>query len=418
MIEFIIAGIIIFGTIIFFLFRNKPEKEEKKKVKESKEEIKEIEKEIKKPEEKPSEDISQYLIKSIRDVKELKRCYIFNNGHIILFCDNKKVGFCYLKHLNEKNTKILSKTIELDTITDISFSEEKKIIIVSTKNTKNILYYGFNFENGKNKIIKLEKTVSTERQFEINNVIISKDGNYISTSGNAEDTEIQIYNSNSNKMIEKISTGSIRNKEMKMSPDDNYILISTFMNEISVIHFEKNDKFNNTTLQYEKIVKINRKKSISGIKNPILAYEFSNDNRFFIISTEGKNIKIYQNYGEISESKVFQNFNIDFDCKVISLYIKSFFNGKIEGFFSVSKSNDIYVYDTNGNLIKNLKNASDDEIIKLKFVKVDLSKNEDNNLSEDIRNIDFNDKNDENGKIVLISASLDGRIKIWDLNLN
>ena len=43
---------------------------------------------------------------------------------------------------------------------------------------------------------------------------------------------------------------------------------------------------------------------------------------------------------------------------------------------------------------------------------------EDNNLSEDIRNIDFNDKNDENGKIVLISASLDGRIKIWDLNLN
>ena len=65
-----------------------------------------------------------------------------------------------------------------------------------------------------------------------------------------------------------------------------------------------------------------------------------------------------------------------------------------------------------------MKNASDDEIIKLKFVKVDLSKNEDNNLSEDIRNIDFNDKNDENGKIVLISASLDGRIKIWDLNLN
>ena len=63
MIEFIIAGIIIFGTIIFFLFRNKPEKEEKKKVKESKEEIKEIEKEIKKPEEKPSENISQYLIK-------------------------------------------------------------------------------------------------------------------------------------------------------------------------------------------------------------------------------------------------------------------------------------------------------------------------------------------------------------------
>ena len=65
-----------------------------------------------------------------------------------------------------------------------------------------------------------------------------------------------------------------------------------------------------------------------------------------------------------------------------------------------------------------MKNASDDEIIKLKFVKVDLSKNEENNLSEDIRNIDFNDKNDENGKIVLISASLDGRIKIWDLNLN
>ena len=127
----------------------------------------------------PEEDISKYLIKTLRDVKDLNRIYVYNNGHIIIFCDNKKIGFCYLKHLNEKNTKILSKSIELDTITDISFSEDRKLIVVSTKNTKNILYYGFNFENGKNKIIKLDDLISTERKFEINNIIISKDGNYI-----------------------------------------------------------------------------------------------------------------------------------------------------------------------------------------------------------------------------------------------
>ena len=85
---------------------------------------------------------------------------------------------------------------------------------------------------------------------------------------------------------------------------------------------------------------------------------------------------------------------------------------------AASNYNDIYVYDTNGKLIKKLINAFDTEIVLLKFVKVDLNSNEENNLNEDIRNINFNDKNDENGKIVLISAGKDGKIKIWDLNLN
>lgn len=417
MIEFIIAGIVIIISIYFFL-SSKPKKEEKKNTEKISESIKKVEQEIEMSKKEPEEDISKYLIKTLRDVKELNRIYIYNNGHIIIFCDNKKIGFCYLKHLNEKNTKILSKSIELDTITDISFSEDKKIIVVSTKNTKNILYYGFNFENGKNKIIKLNDLISTERKFEINNILISKDGNFISTSGNAEDTEIQIYNSNSKELVQKISTGSIRNINMKITPDNNDILISTFMNEISVIHFEKNEKFNNTTLKYEKVVKIERKKSISGAKNTILGYDFSNNNRFFILSSEGKNIKIYQNYGEISESKVFNKFDIDFNTKVISLYIDSFFDGKIEGFVAASNDNDIYVYDTNGKLIKKLINAFDIEIVLLKFVKVDLNTNDENNLNDDIRNINFYDKNDENGKIVLISAGKDGKVKIWDLNLN
>ena len=419
MIEFITAGIIILISIYFFL-SSKPKKEEKKNTENKSETIKKDEPKIELPKKKePEEDISKYLIKTLRDVKDLNRIYVYNNGHIIIFCDNKKIGFCYLKHLNEKNTKILSKSIELDTITDISFSEDRKLIVVSTKNTKNILYYGFNFENGKNKIIKLDDLISTERKFEINNIVISKDGNYISTSGNAEDTEIQIFNSNSKELVQKISTGSIRNIDMKITSDDNDILISTFMNEISVIHFEKSDKFNNTILKYEKIVKIERKKSISGAKTPILGYDFSNNNRFFILSCEGKdNIKIYQNYGEISESKVFIKFNTDFNTKIISLFIDSFFDGKIEGFVAASNYNDIYVYDTNGKLIKKLINAFDTEIVLLKFVKVDLNSNEENNLNEDIRNINFNDKNDENGKIVLISAGNDGKIKIWNLNLN
>ena len=238
----------------------------------------------------------------------------------------------------------------------------------------------------------------------------------MSTSGTDQDTEIQIYNIATIKLIDKLETGGINNLQMKMSQDDNDILVSTFLNDISVIHFDKKEKFNNQNLGYETIVSIIRKKSISGIKEKISCFEFSNDQQFFVVSTDSRTIKIMQNYGNISESKVFSEFKTDFKSDTVSLYVNSFFNGKIEGYVALVDGTDIVICDTEGNVLMRMEKAHDNEILALKLVKVNLEENEeapkDSFISEQ-----FEDAKDKEGKIALISASKDGRVKIWNLKL-
>ena len=291
------------------------------------------------------------------------------------------------------------------------------MIAVTLKNSKNILFYDLEEENGKNKLVKTEKQIPTKRKFEIKYVAITKDGSHVSTSGTDQDTEVQVYNTKTMKMVEKIETGGIYNLQMKMSPDDKDILISTFLNDISVIHFDKKDKFNDQTRTYEAVVSVSRQKSISGIKEKILCFEFSNDDRFFIVSCESKMVKILQNFGNISESKVFNEFKPDFKSEVSSLFVDSFFNGKIDGYIALVDERDIVICDAEGKEIKRLEKAHDDEIICLKLVKVDLS-SESQETNENLKEISFEDPKDKDGSIALISASKDGRVKIWNLKLN
>ena len=63
-----------------------------------------------------------------------------------------------------------------------------------------------------------------------------------------------------------------------------------------------------------------------------------------------------------------------------------------------------------------MEKAHDNEIIALKLVKVNLEENEEAPKDSFI-NEQFEGAKDKEGKIALISASKDGRVKIWNLKL-
>ena len=397
---------------------NISQKEENNKQKEKKEKEEQLKK-IKESEIENENFLKSHLIKSIKDLKTIKKVIFAHNGHVIIFCDEKKVCFVYLPTINSNiNPKIISKSIQYDSITDITYSNEKKQIFVSTKNEKKIFYLYFQLKDNKNKLNLSEDFIQTERKFEIDQIAITtKENNFLSTSGTNNDTEIQIYNTISKSLEEKIDTGGIHNIEIKMTPDNKNLLISTFLNEISVINLEKNEKFNNATLKYENSFKFIRKKSISGIKAKILSFAFTNNENFFLVSTENKTIKILQIFGNISDSKVFKEIKRDFNVKIVSMYVEEFYNGKLTGKIAYSENNNIYICDCEGNNLLTFKDAHDNEIVNLMITKINCEEeNEDKNERDyKIINFDENLEKDQKGKIIVISGSKDGRIKFWNI---
>ena len=396
---------------------NISQKEENNKQKEKKEKEEQLKK-IKESEIENENFLKSHLIKSIKDLKTIKKVIFAHNGHVIIFCDEKKVCFVYLPTINSNiNPKIISKSIQYDSITDITYSNEKKQIFVSTKNEKKIFYLYFQLKDNKNKLNLSEDFIQTERKFEIDQIAITtKENNFLSTSGTNNDTEIQIYNTISKSLEEKIDTGGIHNIEIKMTPDNKNLLISTFLNEISVINLEKNEKFNNVTLKYENSFKFIRKKSISGIKAKILSFSFTNDENFFLVSTENKTIKILQIFGNISDSKVFKEIKRDFNVKIVSMYVEEFYNGKLTGKIAYSENNNIYICDCEGNNLLTFKDAHDNEIVNLMITKINCEEEkEDNERDYKIINFDENLEKDQKGKIIVISGSKDGRIKFWNI---
>lgn len=369
-----------------------------------------------------NDNSKEHLIKSFKDLKYMKHCLIHHNGHIIVFCDDKRISLLYFPKLTSKHHKIISKNIDSDVISDISYSETTRQIAVSSKNGKSIYFYVISSESTKNKLIKHQNAIiNTTRKYEIKNISIRKDGKYVITSGTDQDTEIQIYNTKTLKLVDKMETGGINNLEMKMNPNDNDIMISTFLNDISIIHFDKSEKFNNESKAYEVVEKITRYKSVPSKKDKILGFEFSNDDMFFVVACD-KLIKIYQHYGNVSESKSFIEFNTTTTTGVVSLYVTSYVNGKLNGYVALSENDtDIVIVDVYGKEVLRFTHAHDDSVIKLKLVKADTSYVDDD--KEDISNVDlckceFNDVKDEQGDIMLISAGKDGRIKVWNTKLN
>ena len=402
----IIIGFILFLIALYILFGSKSSEGKSKEKKETskKNDIKKIvkEKEEKKDineinqEKEPKIDISKYLYKTIKECNSMLKCYFYKNGHLILFCDEKKISLCLIKSFFSEAPKIYSKTIEKDLIADICLSPEKKLIFCANKNSKSILYFTLEKVEGKIKLVKLDKTIKCERPYEIKSIVSNSSGNLICSIGTNDDTEIQIFDAISSEIKYKDSTNSIQNFQMIFGPNDSDLLISTYMNDISVLNFEKTEKFNNETKKYENKYKFKRGSSIP-VKTKPLFYALSNNEKFFILSGDDKTIKIFRNYGNISEAKIYSQINLDFNANICTLFVDSFENGKLEGFIAVGKDNDIIIYNINGEIYLELPEAHNSEIIGLHITK---ENNDDNS----------NDKN-----LVLISAGKDGKIKFWKI---
>ncbi len=229
---------------------------------------------------------------------------------------------------------------------------------------------------------------------------MTRDGLYTFSTGMNQDTLVEIFDCKALTNMQNLDTNGIRNVEIKMTPDDRYVAISTFMYEIAVFELKRTVRFNKAIEGDEVSLKVERIKSVSGIKTPIDSFDFSNDNRYFIVSCENTKIKILQNYGNFEESKVISEFT----CKEaapsfwndrVTMFVSSVFNGKMTGFIAVSKESDIYVYDLEGNLYRVFTDAHDSKICLLKLVR----------------------KSDEDEKeCVLLSGAKDGRFCVWSLN--
>jgi WD40 repeat protein len=184
---------------------------------------------------------------------------------------------------------------------------------------------------------------------------------------------------------------------MLMGPNDTDLLISTFMNDISVLNFEKSDKFNNETKKYENIYKFKRTSSIP-VKAKPLFYALSNNEKFFVVACDDNSVKIFRNYGNISESKIYTKINLDFDANCVCLFVDDF-DGKLEGYSAIGKGNDILIYKIQGEnseIYLELPEAHNGDILGLYITKED-------------------EKDKKNKEFILISAGKDGRIKIWKI---
>ena len=389
---FIIALYILFGPKKPEVKKENNKKETKTQIK-SKNEEKKVMPPIKAEKEKETEetsiDISKYLFKTIKDCNSMSKCYFYKNGQVILFCDEKKISLCIFKTSFNDTPKIYNKTIEKDLITDICLSLDKKTIYCSNKNSKMILFYTLEKVDGKIKLVKLDKNIICSRPYEIRSIVCDKLGTLIFSIGTNDDTEIQIFDAISSELKFKESTSAIQNLQMEMGPNDSDLLISTFMNDISVLNLEKNDKFNSETKKYENIYKFKRTSSIP-VKAKPLFYMLSNDDRFFIVVGDDKSVKIFRNYGNISESKIYTQINLEFNANRATLYVDSFENGKLDGYVGISKENDIVIYNTKGEVYLELPGAHNGEILKMFITK-------------------------ENNDLILISAGNDGKIKFWKI---
>ena len=412
----IIVGGILFIFALYYLFGSKSsedkpkEKEKNKKQKKDNKNIKQTTKEEKKEKEsnpiktniekpEPKIDLSKYLFKTIKECNNMSKCYFYKNGHLILFCDEKKISLCLIKNFFNESPKIYNKTIEKDVIADISLSPEKKMVFCANKNSKSILFYTLEKVDGKIKLVKLDKSITCSRPYEIKSIVSNSSGNLICSIGTNDDTEVQIFDPISSELKFKGSTGAIQNFQMIMGFNDTDLLISTYMNDISVLNFETSDKFNNETKKYENIYKFKRNPSIP-VKAKPLFYALSNDDKFFVVSGDDNSVKIFRNYGNISEAKIYTQINLDFNSNNVALYVDSFDNGKLEGYVGVNRDNDIIIYNTKGEVYLELPEAHNGEILGLYITR---------------ENKDDKDNKNSNKDLILISAGKEGKIKFWKI---
>ena len=219
------------------------------------------------------------------------------------------------------------------------------------KNSKNLIFFDIvKDEQNKFKLNKVNKQIETRRTSDIKEVRIS--GDYVLTTGSDQDTTVEIYSLLKLNHLETINIGEIKNVHMKITPDNKFAVISTYMYELAVVELGRIKKFNHTTKMDEEFLKLQRQKSIGGIKVHIIDYDFSNDNRFFIVSSEDQSVKIFHNQGNISDSKILCEFKIkDKNFKMaekVSLYVDNYNFGKLIGIVALAYDGDIMICTIDG----------------------------------------------------------------------
>eukprot|EP00340_Litonotus_pictus_P004217 CAMPEP_0170513958 /NCGR_PEP_ID=MMETSP0209-20121228/531_1 /TAXON_ID=665100 ORGANISM="Litonotus pictus, Strain P1" /NCGR_SAMPLE_ID=MMETSP0209 /ASSEMBLY_ACC=CAM_ASM_000301 /LENGTH=271 /DNA_ID=CAMNT_0010797833 /DNA_START=374 /DNA_END=1189 /DNA_ORIENTATION=+ len=264
---------------------------------------------------------------------------------------------------------------------------------VALKNSKEILFYKLQREDpgiNKLKFIKIDKKIKTERKYDIKNVAINNSGDFIATSGFGQDTNIQIFDYNQGVMIGSIDINAIENKEMKLSPDSNYITISTYMYEIAVIGITKVTYHIKNTSTEETNVKVEKKSSVGNITVPINCYDFSNDKNYFFVLTNDNKFKIFRIYGAFNDSKLDSETVMD-DCSGSSGSLYIFTEGhKVKGYIVYSDKYSIFIKDLESKkTIKSFVELVDSEILGIK-------------------NIEFNKK------MLVIVLSRDGKFHVID----
>jgi len=231
------------------------------------------------------------------------------------------------------------------------------------KNSKEVIFYELfnNPSDKKTKLQKIEKkAIKSDHEFEINHVVYSRNGNYIATTGVNNDTKVNIYDGNNMKKIEAIDINELQNIHISFSPDDRYLTVSTYMYEISVIQFLKSSKFNKNNNLEETTTKVQKNRSIGGIKVPILSYEFSNESNYFVVSSQDSKIKVFQSFApsyNLEEAKCIRDIDIDFDDESflpsadhISMYVLETRQNDFEAIIACSYSNNLYIFNSQGNV--------------------------------------------------------------------
>lgn len=251
----IIYLLLVFIPLYFFVLKKKQDneneisKKDKKKKQENKKEINDSQKtslensrSTSTINNKEENDSKKAIINSFRDGKTISNYYFSPNGDYIVYHDEKKFCLILLTDPLDRDLKKYSKSIDRDVISHVNFAFDTKIMAVGLKNSKELIFYSLEKQEdtGKLKFVKIEKIIGTQRKYDIQNVAITNDGNYVATSGSGQDTTIQIYSYMTGKIIGNIDINAIQNFQMKLSPDNKYITISNYMYEISVIAINEN----------------------------------------------------------------------------------------------------------------------------------------------------------------------------------
>ena len=132
------------------------------------------------------------------------------------------------------------------------------------------------------------------------------------------------------------------------------------MMEIAVIEFRKTSKFNKNNNTEEVVTKVQKNRSIGGIKAEILSYEFSNEASYFVVSTKENKIKIFQSFApsyNLEDSKCVNEIDIDYEdesflpvAENISMYVIETKQNNFDAVVACSYGNNLYIYNIQGNV--------------------------------------------------------------------